>query len=409
MASRILRTLFCATTAWVVMQPIAHAADELGQQVGTQLEAAQSALAAHNYAKAMDAVNAADAVKGKTDYEEYTITQMRAAVATQAGNLSAATGAYDKLIASPRTPQAMKNQMLMSEATMAYGAKDYPTAITNIQRYLKAAGPNPQMETLLAQSYYLQKDYPNTIKVVKQQADASIKAGKTPTESELQMLAASATALKDSATTTHAYVLLATYYPKKEYWALLLHELVANPKIPTSLQLDVYRIRLAVGDVSTSHDFMDMTEIAMQQNTPQLALDLMNQGYQAGILGQGAEATRQARLKAMVEKSVASKKASIAADEQAAASASNGNDLLTVGYNYVTFGQADKGLPLMQQAISKGVSDVNIARLHLGLAELQAGHKDQALAALRSVEGDNGARDIAQLWILHLTQPKATK
>lgn len=409
MASRFLRTLFCATTAWVVMQPVAHAADELGQQVGTELEAAQSALAAHNYAKAMDAVNAADAVKGKTDYEDYTIAQMRAAVATQAGNLSAATAAYDKLIASSRTPQAMKNQMLKSEATMAYTAKDYPKAVANIQRYLKAAGSDPQMETLLAQSYYLQKDYPNTIKVVKQQADAAIKAGKTPTESELQMLAASATALKDSAATTHAYVLLATYYPKKEYWALLLHELVVNTKIPASLQLDVYRIRLAVGDVSQARDFMDMTEIAVQQNTPQLALDLMNQGYQSGVLGQGAEAPRQARLKAMVEKAVASKKASIAADERAAASASNGDDLLTVGYNYVTFGQADKGLQLMQQALSKGVSDVNIARLHLGLAELYAGHKDQALAALRSVEGDNGAHDIAQLWILRVTQPSGAK
>jgi hypothetical protein len=215
--------------------------------------------------------------------------------------------------------------------------------------------------------------------------------------------------MKDATASTHAYVMLATYYPKKEYWDLLLHELIVNSKIPPTLQLDVYRIRLAAGNVSQARDFMEMTEIATQNGMPQLALDLMNKGYEANVLGQGAEAPRQARLKALVEKTVADKKASIAADEAKAQKAKTGDQLLTVGYNYVTFGQADKGLDLMQQAISKGVADVNIARLHLGLAQMQAGKKVDAIATLKSVEGDSGAHDIAQLWVLKLSPPPVAK
>ncbi|MCP1212846.1 tetratricopeptide repeat protein [Acetobacter okinawensis] len=402
MTMRFVRGLLCSATVFSLAVPAAYAADTLGQPVGAALQQAQSALAAHNYTKALAAVNEADSVAGKSAYEDYTIAQMRAAVASQAGDVAQATAAYEKLIASPRTPRNLKNQMLMSEGTMAYNAKDYPKAVLAIQRYLKDVGPNPQMETLLAQSYYLQKDYAGTVRVLTPIIARTVKAGQKPVESQLQMLAASATALKDSTTATHAYVLLASDYPKKEYWALLLHELVVNTKIPPALQLDVYRIRLAAGDISTARDFMEMTEIAMQGHMPQLALDLMDQGYKQGILGQGAEAPRQARLKALVEKTIADKKASIAEDEKAALAQTSGNALLNVGYNYVTFGQADKGLALMEQAIAKGVTDPNIARLHLGLAQMQAGNKAAAIQTLKSVAGDNGAYDIAQLWVLKL-------
>ncbi|GAN61006.1 hypothetical protein ACI01nite_10990 [Acetobacter cibinongensis] len=410
MSSHLLRISLFATAAFAFAQPMAHAEDTLKLEVGKALQQAQSALAAHNYTKAMAAVDEADAVKGKTDYDSYTVTQMRAAVATQAGDVSAASAAYDKLIASPRTPKATKQQMLMSEATMAYTAKDYPRAVKAIERYQHEVGPNPTMDTLLAQSYYLQKDYPNTIRVLKAQIAAEVKAKKAPTEAQLQMLAASATAQKDSTASTHAYVMLATYYPKKEYWDLLLHELIVNAKIPPTLQLDVYRIRLAAGNVSQVRDFMDMTEIAVQTGLPQLALDLMNKGYEAKVLGQGAEAPRQARLKALVEKAVADKKASIAADEAKALQAKTGDDLLNVGYNYVMFGQADKGLDLMQKAIAKGVNDPNLASLHYGLAQMQAGKKADAITTLKAVEGDNGTHDIAQLWVLKLSPaPVATK
>ncbi|MBB2196706.1 MAG: hypothetical protein ABF479_12470 [Gluconacetobacter sp.] len=385
----------------------AWAADTLSAKVGKPLQEAQTALAAHNYAKAMAAVDAAEAVPGKSDYEEYTVTQMRAAVAAQSGNVAAATAAYDKLIASSRTPKDAKLQMMMAEATMAYTAKDYPRAVAGTEQYLKAAGSNPAMETLLIQSYYLQQDYKNAARVQQAQIDATIKAGKVPVESQLQLLAACQTQLKDQSGLNHTYVMLVSYYPKPEYWALILHGLITNPKVAPGLQLDVYRIRLAAGVLTAPSDFMDMTELAMQAGMPQLALDLINAGYASGVLGKDAGAAREAKLKAMVVKAVADKKATIAADEAAAATAPTGNALLTVGYNYVTFGQADKGLAVMQKGLAKGPLDPNIGKLHYGLAQAAAGHTADAIATLKTVAGENGARDIAQLWILKLTPASA--
>ena len=408
MTYRLRLYALCAGVALASLSPLAaRAADTLSTDVGATLQQAQSALAAHDYAKAMQAVKAASALGNKSDYDSYVIAQMQAAVASQSGDTAAALSAYEKLIASPRTPPALRHQMLLSEATMAYSAKDYPRAIAGIQRYMHEAGPTPQMQLLLVQSYYLQKDYPNVIQTVKAIVAADNKAHRKPQESELQMMAASATALNDPAQATHAYLLLATYYPKKEYWALLLHGLVTNKTLPPALQLDVYRIRVAVGDTLRPVDFMDMTEIAMQLRLPQLALDLMDQGYKQGVLGVGPEAPRQARLKAMVEKTVAERKASSAADEAQAQAQKTGDELFLVGYNDVTFGETQKGLALMRQALDKGVRDSAIANLHLGLAYMQAGQKAAALSALALVPETSNAYDIARLWMLRLSQTEA--
>lgn len=93
--------------------------------------------------------------------------------------------------------------------------------------------------------------------------------------------------------------------------------------------------------------------------------------------------------------------------DAAAAQATTGNAMLTAGYNYVLAGQADKGLALMQQGLARGPSDVNIGRLHLGLAQAAAGQKAAAIATFNSVEGTNGARDIAQFWVLKLNAASA--
>lgn len=391
-------------SVFLMVQP-AQAADVLGEKVGKNLQTAQTALAAHKYAEAMAAVNAADAVSGKTDYESYTIEQMRGAVAASSGNVAVAISAYDKVIASPRTPAAMKEQLALSEAGMAYGAKDYARAAQIADKYVKAGGANPQMYTILIQSYYLGKDYANAARAQQAQIDMQAKAGTKPTENQLQLLAACQTQTHDQAALTKTYVALATYYPKPDYWAQVVHSALSNPHMAGALRLDADRVRLAAGLVKTPAEYIDIAELAMQAGLPQIALDVMNEGYSANVLGHDAGAAREDRLKQMITQTVADRKANIATAETQAQQAPNGNALVTTGYNYVTFGQADKGLQLMNAGIAKGTTDVNIARLHLGLAQAAAGQKAAAITTLKSVGGDNGAQDIAQFWVLKLGAP----
>jgi hypothetical protein len=143
-----------------------------------------------------------------------------------------------------------------------------------------------------------------------------------------------------------------------------------------------------------------MAQLALQAGLPHEAKQIVDKGFSAGVLGTGAEAERHKRLQALTEKQVAEASAGIAAEAAEAAQAKDGNALVKVGYAYVTMGQPDKGLPMIEQGIAKGgLKRPDDAKLRLGMAQLRAGNKARAMQTLRGVGGKDGTADIARLWI----------
>ena len=412
MKSRLLRaallsgSVLAATAAAAAPAPApAQNSDALRPEVGRPLQQAQVALRKRQFPQAMAAVNAADAVRNKTPNEAYVVAQMRAAVAQSAGDVNGSISADDVLIASPRTAGAEKVRLLMAEAGLTYTAHDYPRAITALERYFKAGGNDASMHTLLIQSYYLQKDYPNAAKAQQRQIAMEEHAGQKPTENQLQLLAAVQQQSRDLDGFNATMVKLVQDYPKPDYWANLVHGLRTNPNIPERLQYDVSRIRLAVGLLTSTSDFMEMAESAVQIGFPVQAQKVMAAGYASGALGKDAGAPREARLKALIDQTAAAKKASLPQDQAAARAAPDGNALITVGYNTVDLGQPAAGLALMQEGIAKGhLVSLDDARLHLGLAQMDAGMKPAAIQTLRIVGGTDGAANLAQLWILQINR-----
>ena len=414
MKSRLLRavllsgSVLAATAATAAPAPApapAQNPDALRPEVGRPLQQAQVALRKRQFPQAMAAVNAADAVRNKTPNEAYVVAQMRAAVAQSSGDVNGSISADDVLIASSRTPGAEKVRLLMAEAGLAYTARDYPRAIIALERYFKAGGNDASMHTLLIQSYYLQKDYPNAARAQQRQIAMEERAGQKPAENQLQLLAAVQQQSRDLDGFNATMVKLVQDYPKPDYWANLVHGLRTNPNIPERLQYDVSRIRLAVGLLTSTSDFMEMAESAVQIGFPVQAQKVMAAGYASGALGKDAGAPREARLKTLIDQTVAAKKASLAQDQATARAAPDGNALVAVGYNTVDLGQPAAGLALMQEGIAKGkLVSLDDARLHLGLAQMDAGMKPAAIQTLRTVGGTDGAADMAQLWILQINR-----
>ena len=69
---------------------------------------------------------------------------------------------------------------------------------------------------------------------------------------------------------------------------------------------------------------------------------------------------------------------------------------------YVSMGEVDKGLALIEQGIAKGgLKRPEDAKLRLGLAQQQSAKaRSRAAQTLKSVQGNDGSADIARLWIL---------
>ena len=162
------------------------------------------------------------------------------------------------------------------------------------------------------------------------------------------------------------------------------------------------RLRLAVeGNLTTSADYLEMAQLLLQAQLPAEAKTVVDKGYASGVLGTGPEAARQQRLRDLTNKNVVEAKASIAKRAADAAAAKDGNDLVTIGTEYASMGQFDQGIDLIQQGIAKdNLKHPEDAKLRLGVALLQSGkNKPKAVQTLHSVQGTDGAPDVARLYI----------
>jgi outer membrane protein assembly factor BamD (BamD/ComL family) len=375
---------------------IAWAQQAVRPEVGTPLKAAQGLTKSGKHREALAEIAKAESAGNKTAYETLLINQMRGSVAMAAGDNETAMRSFDAVLATGNVPARDQLSLLQALAGMAYRAKDYPKAITYANRYKQAGGNDAGVRTILLQSQFLTNDCGNLVKTI---GDGE---SRRASEEELQMLYNCALKSKDTGGEIAAMEKLATHYPKKEYWTNLLSRVQKKPGFADRLALDVYRLRLATNNLTSSADYMEMAQLALQAGIPAEAKMVVDKAYTAKIFGNGAEAERQKRLKDLVDKSLAEAKAARENAEKEALAAKDGGDLVKLGANYVYEGNADKGIKMMEQGVKKGVAKrPEDAKLQLGEALVQAGQRGRAVTVLKDVKGTDGTADLARLWSLH--------
>ena len=379
------------------------AQEALRPDVGKPLQAAQELIKSQKYKEALAKVREADAVANKNANESYMVERMRIAAASGAGDADTAAKSFETLKATGRLPAAEQLRMLESLTGSFYRAKEYAKAATWGKRYLAEGGTNGQIRTLVIQSQYLSGDYAGATKELVGEVHADDRAGRVTPEDRLNLLLNSAQRVNDN----NAYVLamerLVTHYPKKEYWADLLTRVQRKPNFSDRLTLDTYRLMLATGSMRTANDYLEMAPLAVQAGLSGEGRQVVDKGFAAGVLGTGtpAEADRHRRLKDLVTKRADEEKQGLAARQTDAASSKTGNELVDVGFSQVFLGDAKKGISLMEQGIAKGgLKRADDAKLHLGIALLNAGDATKAQSVFKTVGGNDGTADLARLWSL---------
>ena len=393
----LLLAAFCNFLPLAPFSATASAADSVRPQVGKPLQAAQALMKTQKYKEALAKIGEADAVADKTPYETLVIEQMRGAAAAGAGDIDVAAKAFDAVFAANKLPPAEQLKIMQSVASNYYRVKAYAKAQAWIQRYQKAGGNDPNIGLMLIQSQYLAGDYASAAKGMQDVVAAEEKAGKAPSEEQLQLLASCYVKQNNGAAYVGALEKLVTYHPKKEYWADLLARVQRKPGFSDRLSLDVYRLMQMSGTLKEPGEYMEMAQLALQAGYPREAQKVLQQGYANKTLGAGPDADRQKRLQVLADKQAAEDQKTLAADVQA----KNADGLVNAGFNLVVNGQNDKGLSLMQQGIAKGgLKRPDEARLHLGVAYLMAGRNEDAVKTFKAVQGRDGSQDLARLFTL---------
>ena len=85
--------------------------------------------------------------------------------------------------------QAEQNTITKSLAAVAYQQQNYAKAIDFGNRLIKGGGGDADTYTLVAQSYYLQKNYKETAKFLGDYINDQERKGVAPKEQSLQLLA----------------------------------------------------------------------------------------------------------------------------------------------------------------------------------------------------------------------------
>ncbi len=406
---RALSGIAFAAALLIAALPAAYAQEKVRPEVGKPLQQAQEMLKGKRYKDALSKLREVDSVSGKTPNESFQIEWTRANAALGAGENDTAAKAFEAVISSGKAPANAQLSIIDTLVKLYANNKDYATALKWGNRYYKEGGTNPQIRTQMIQAHFLSGDFANAAKESLADVNADEKAGRTPSEEKLQLLANSYLRQKNNAGYSATIEKMLNYYPKKSLWANVISGVQRKPGFSDRLALDVYRLQLATGNLTSTNDFMEMAQLALQGGFAAEGKKIIDDGYANGSFGKGAEAERHKRLKDLAEKRLAdAKKLAAGGQEEVEANAAkDGNALVTLGEKLVANGQAEKGIALMEAGIKKGnLRRPEDAKLHLGLAYIQAGQKSKGIQALKTVQGNDGVADLARLWVI-FTQKSA--
>jgi tetratricopeptide (TPR) repeat protein len=363
-------------------------------------------LDAKNYTEVQSRIKQAEAMPSLTPYEQYAINRMKLSLAATSGG--DVIPPLVVLIDSPYLSAPEKDNFMQALGSAYFTNKNWPKAIEVFKRYQKEGSDPAKVSDLLIRAEYLSGDYAAVKNDLLPVIAAHEKAGTAPSEEELKMLALSANKVKDDATYLAAMDKLAAYHPSDDYWADAVRRGVLRKPGYDSKNNDINFLRLMNSAVvkMEADDYTVLAELLLQDGFPTEAKKVLDNGFAKGVLSAGNAKHRQLREKAT--KNAADDVKSIASGEASAAKSKTGAGLVNLGWAYVTMEQYDKGIGFIQQGIAKGsLKQPDEAKLRLGIAQLRAGHKDDAVKTFHDIKAGGGLADIAKYWIILADHPTA--
>ena len=367
------------------------------------LKEANDDIKAKKYTDAISKLKAAEGTSGKTPADQYIIDEMLSFAYIKTQNYPEAAKAMEAKLDSGLTPQAEQSTLVKQLATINYQIKNYDKAVDFGNRAIKGGFADDQIRTIVGQSYYLKGDWKNTLKFEEDLVNQQIKAGQTPSLESLQLVYSACQKLQDDACMTRSMEKLVQYYPKPEEWAQLLYGMRKEITNNEADLLQTYRLMLDTDVLKEGSDYTEMAELALDAGSPGEAQHVLEKAMAKNppVFTDQRSKDRAQRLLETAKKRATSDQAGLAKLEKEADAAPTGEKNVAVGRAYLGYEQYDKAADQLSKGLSKGgVKNEMDARLMLGIAQLKAGHKDDASKTFKAVKGEPALERLANLWNL---------
>jgi tetratricopeptide (TPR) repeat protein len=406
---RLLAGTAIGATAVVLLTTSALAAEENKPKnspaLGKPLKAAQDDLTAKKYADAIGKLKEAEGMKEKNAYDQHLINEMLKVAYARTQDYANAAKAMEAEIDDGFVQPSEMAPLVRGLAQVNYQIKNYDKAIEFGNRAIKGGFADDELKTLVGQAYYLKGDWKNTLHYEETMIDAQVKDGKTPKAESLQLALSACIKLNDQACEERSLERVVTYYPKPDYWYQLLFTVRQQTSGNDANTLQTYRLMSEVDVLKNPDDYTEMAQLAIEAGSPGEAQKILEKGMAKGVFAEQRAKDRNQRLLDTAKKAAATDQAALPRIEKEADASPQGQKNVGVGLAYLGYGQYDKAVDEISKGITKGgLRNENEARLLLGIAQLKAGHKDEATKSFHAVKGDPALERLANLWSLHAKQ-----
>jgi hypothetical protein len=223
------------------------------------------------YAEAIASAKRADAMPGKPQGLAPALHQMIVGWAVQAKDYNTALDQVEKMIAAN---EGNKNENIKQALSISFAANNKAKQ----KQYADQLGNNLDNDTRLAIASQMAQA--GQYKEALEYANPALQAG-SASEPALKFKQAISFKMNDVNGRRTALEQLVASYPKVEYWHDLL-QLARNDKgLNDEQSMDIYRLRLAVGDLKTEADFQEMAQQALIAGYPADAMAVFEKGMAA--------------------------------------------------------------------------------------------------------------------------------
>ena len=191
-------------------------------KLGKVLKAAQDAITAKNWREAKAKIDEAAAFPDKSAYETYAINELSGFVAVNSNDYAGAAKSFEATLNSEFLTADAKPARLKAVSQLFYQVKAYNKTTIFGPQYLKDNSGDSEMHMMVGQAYYLQNDFPNASKFLKNAIEGAEKADKPVKEDWLQLLQSSEYEQNNIPGLIKVLEKTVRIYPKASYWDQLI-------------------------------------------------------------------------------------------------------------------------------------------------------------------------------------------
>lgn len=385
----------------------AKAPPKLNPKVLKPLQAALQLSNEGKYAEAEAELQIAEAVPGKTPFEEFQIDELVAFAAIKQQKYDVAAAAYERGLESGLLEPAQVDDRvrLLSQLFLATEPRRLDKSGQYAKRWLESTGTkDPLILGLVGQADYFSDNFEGAAAAMKEAVTAAIAAGNAPDEQHLLVLQSAYSKLRENPGIMAATTDLVRYYPRPEHWNTLASGLLAQAANKDRAILQVFRLLYQVDAMNGADDFTEAANVANLLGFPGEGLKFMEKGYSSGILETSGDKAKSQSLLDESKRLVAIDQQTLAQFEKEAEAAAEGEADVKLGEAFLGYDQPRKGLEAIQRGLAKGgVKNPDEANLALGRAFALTGNGTGAVEAFGKVTGPDYA-PVARLWAIYAGQ-----